>query len=147
MICVVQRVREASVTSEKDGYRAEIGRGLCILLAVEQGDTDRDADWMAKKFAHLRIFPDADHKMNRSVLDVGGEALVISQFTLAGDCSRGHRPSFAGAADPEHGRCLYELVAQRLQDPHGVRVKTGIFGAMMVVSLANDGPVTVVAKA
>jgi D-tyrosyl-tRNA(Tyr) deacylase len=144
VIAVVQRVREASVSVEEDGYSAVIGQGLCVLLAVEGGDTEQPADWMANKLARLRIFADEQGRMNRSVLDVGGEVLLISQFTLAGDCARGHRPSFEGAAEPQLGRELYERVAERLAAEHGVVVKTGVFGAMMQVSLVNDGPVTVI---
>jgi D-tyrosyl-tRNA(Tyr) deacylase len=144
MIAVVQRVREASVSVEEDGYSAAIGQGLCVLLAVEGGDTEQPADWMANKLARLRIFADEQDRMNRSVLEVGGEVLLISQFTLAGDCARGHRPSFENAAEPQLGRELYERVAERLAAEHGVAVKTGVFGAMMQVSLVNDGPVTVI---
>jgi D-tyrosyl-tRNA(Tyr) deacylase len=146
VIAVVQRVREASVTVEADGYRAAIGRGLCVLLAVEAGDTERPADWMANKLARLRIFADEQGRMNRSVLDAGGQVLLISQFTLAGDCTRGHRPSFDNAAEPTLGRRLYERVGQRLSSEHGVTVRTGVFGAMMQVSLVNDGPVTVIVQ-
>ena len=144
MIVVVQRVREASVTVEAEGVSAGIGPGLCVLLAVERGDTEAPADWMARKLAHLRIFADERSRMNRSVKDIGGEVLLISQFTLAGDCARGHRPSFDNAAEPELGRRLYERVAEQLQSRHGVPVKTGVFGAMMQVGLVNDGPVTVI---
>ena len=146
MIAVVQRVHEASVSVEAEGYDARIGRGLCVLLAVEGGDTEQPADWMANKLARLRIFADEQGRMNRSVLDVGGEVLLISQFTLAGDCARGHRPSFDKAAEPQLGRELYERVAERLAAEHGVVVKTGVFGAMMQVSLVNDGPVTVIVQ-
>ncbi len=146
MIAVVQRVREASVSVEAEGYDARIGRGLCVLLAVEGGDTEQPADWMANKLARLRIFADEQGRMNRSVLDVGGEVLLISQFTLAGDCTRGHRPSFDNAAEPQLGRRLYERVAQRLAGESGVVVKTGVFGAMMQVSLVTDGPVTVIVQ-
>jgi D-tyrosyl-tRNA(Tyr) deacylase len=144
MIAVVQRVSEASVTVESDGYRETIGRGLCVLLAVERGDTEPVVEWMANKLANLRIFADEAGKMNRSALDVGGAVLLISQFTLAGDCTRGHRPSFERAADPDLGRRLYEQVAERLAAEFGVAVRTGIFGAKMQVSLVNDGPVTVI---
>jgi D-tyrosyl-tRNA(Tyr) deacylase len=146
VIAVVQRVREASVTVEEDGYRAAIGRGLCVLLAVEAGDTEQPADWMANKLARLRIFADEQGRMNRSILDIGGEVLLISQFTLAGDCTRGHRPSFDNAAEPQLGRRLYERVAEHLASEHEVAVKTGVFGAMMQVSLINDGPVTVIVQ-
>ncbi len=146
MIAVVQRVREASVTVEAEGYRAEIGPGLCVLLAVERGDDEASADWMAKKLANLRILPDEARHMNRSVLEAGGSVLLVSQFTLAGDCSRGNRPSFDAAADPEAGRALYERVGARLRGEHGLPVEFGIFGAMMQVALVNDGPVTVIVR-
>ncbi len=146
MIAVVQRVQQASVSVAADDYHAQIGRGLCVLLGVEQGDGERQADWMAGKLARLRIFPDEHNKMNRSVQEIKGEVLVISQFTLAGDCAKGNRPSFVGAAEPELGRRLYEHVCERLRSEHELPVKTGIFGAMMQVSLVNDGPVTLIVK-
>ncbi len=146
MIAVVQRVQQASVSVAADDYHAQIGRGLCVLLGVEQGDGERQADWMAGKLARLRIFPDEQNKMNRSVQEIEGEVLVISQFTLAGDCAKGNRPSFVGAAGPELGRRLYEQVCERLRSEHQLPVETGIFGAMMQVSLVNDGPVTVIVK-
>ena len=131
---------------EADGYDAAIGKGLCVLLAVERGDDDKVVAWMARKLARLRIFGDEQGKMNRSVLDVEGEILLISQFTLAGDCTRGHRPSFEKAADPEVGQRLYEAVGRCLADEFGVPVKTGVFGAMMRVGLVNEGPVTVIVQ-
>lgn len=143
MIAVVQRVREAGVTVEAEGYAARIGRGLCVLLAVERSDGEAVADWMAAKLARLRIFPDDQRNMNRSVRDVAGEVLLISQFTLAGDCDRGNRPSFAGAAEPRVGRALYDRVGDRLEI-EGLTVRRGLFGASMLVSLVNDGPVTVI---
>jgi D-tyrosyl-tRNA(Tyr) deacylase len=146
VIAVVQRVGEASVTVEAEGYRAAIGRGLCVLLAVEHGDDEKTAAWMGNKLAHLRIFGDEQGRMNRSVRDVGGEILLISQFTLAGDCTRGHRPSFEKAAEPAVGQRLYEAVGRCLADEFEVPVKTGIFGAMMLVGLVNEGPVTVIVQ-
>jgi D-tyrosyl-tRNA(Tyr) deacylase len=146
MIAVVQRVREAAVTVEAQAYRAAIGPGLCVLLAVARGDTADDARWMARRLAHLRIFADESGKMNRSVRETGGSVLLVSQFTLAGDTSRGNRPSFAGAAEPEEGRRLCDLVAQLIRQEHGVEVSSGVFGAMMVVSIINDGPVTVIVE-
>ena len=146
MISVVQRVSRASVSIAADGYRASIGPGLCVLLGVEQGDTERDVSWMAKKLAHLRIFRDENDKMNLSVQDVKGAVLLVSQFTLSGDCTRGNRPSFVRAAPPEHGDRLYRMIADRLRQEHGVPVQTGVFGAMMDVSLINDGPVTIILR-
>jgi D-aminoacyl-tRNA deacylase len=119
---------------------------LCVLLCAEQGDSDADADWMAGKLARLRIFRDEQDKMNRSVQDINGEALVISQFTLAGETSKGNRPSFINAAPPEKGSRLYERVCETLARDHHVPVKKGIFGAMMLVELVNDGPVTLIVR-
>jgi D-tyrosyl-tRNA(Tyr) deacylase len=146
MIAVVQRAASASVTVEAEGYTASIGPGLCVLLGVEQGDDEREAQWIARKLARLRIFRDDDDKMNRSVRDIGGSALVVSQFTLAGDCRKGARPSFVHAADPAEGERLYEYVCESLRTEHQVPVERGIFGAMMRVSLTNDGPVTLIVK-
>ena len=147
MIAVVQRVLEAVVTVEAGvgaGHRAAIGAGLCVLLGVEQGDTEAEAAWMAAKLARLRIFRDDAQKMNRSVQDVGGAVLLVSQFTLAGDCRKGNRPSFIDAADPADGERLYERVRRYLETEHALPVGTGVFGAMMRVSLVNDGPVTII---
>ncbi|MCA9290564.1 MAG: D-tyrosyl-tRNA(Tyr) deacylase [Phycisphaerales bacterium] len=146
MIAVVQRVTRAAVTVETPPYHASIGAGLCILLGVEHDDTDREAAWIAKKLANLRIFRDDDDKMNRSIIDVGGAALVVSQFTLAGDCAKGNRPSFIGAAAPAEAERLYLDVAHRLEHAHGVPVRTGVFGAMMAIELINDGPVTLIIR-
>lgn len=146
MIAVVQRVSEASVTVEQPAYRAAIGRGLCVLLGVENGDSEAHADWMANKLAHLRIFADEQKNMNRSVLDIDGKLLLVSQFTLAGDCTRGNRPSFDNAAEPQLGRRLYERVAQQLRTSHELEVECGVFGAMMRVRLVNEGPVTVIVR-
>ncbi|CAM3189438.1 D-aminoacyl-tRNA deacylase [Rhodothermus bifroesti] len=141
MVALVQRVAEASV--EVNGQiTGAIGRGLLILLGVHRDDTEAEADWLARKCAHLRIFPDEEGKMNRSLKDVGGQALVVSQFTLYGDVSRGHRPSFTESAAPEKAECLYQYFVQRLAQELGQTVPTGVFGAMMRVHLVNDGPVT-----
>jgi D-tyrosyl-tRNA(Tyr) deacylase len=118
-----------------------VGVGYLILLGVGQGDADADADYLAEKVAHLRIFEDAAGKMNLSVLDVGGAALVISQFTLYGDARRGRRPSFSAAAAPEDGRHLYQYFCERLAT-FNIPVATGVFQARMSVSLVNEGPVT-----
>lgn len=146
MIAVVQRVLESSVTVEVADHHETIGPGLCVLLGVVQGDTDTDAEWMAGKIARLRIFRDMHDKMNRSVQDIGGAILLISQFTLAGDCSKGNRPSFVAAADPELGQRLYDRVGQCLASDHQLPVKTGVFGAMMRVHIVNDGPVTLIIR-
>ncbi len=142
MRAVLQRVSRASVAvgGERLG---EIGRGLLVLIAIEKGDTPVEADWMARKIAGLRIFEDESAKMNRSVVEAGGEVLLISQFTLAADCRRGRRPSFDGAASPEEAKPLLARVRGELAKA-GLRVEEGRFGEHMEVSLVNDGPVTIV---
>ena len=122
-----------------------IGNGLVVLVGVEPGDSIRDADALADKLAGLRIFPDSGDKMNRSVVDVGGQALVVSQFTLLADVRKGRRPSFVGAASPEKAEPLIEQLADELRD-RGVPVETGSFGRKMRVELINDGPVTLVVR-
>ena len=140
MRAVLQRVSRASVTVE-GRVTGEIGPGLLILICAMEGDTDAQADQMAAKIAKLRIFKDAAGKMNLSIRDVGGAALVVSQFTLAADL-RGNRPGFSTAAKPEEGQRLYEYFSARLR-AEGLAVENGIFGADMDVSLNNDGPVTI----
>jgi D-tyrosyl-tRNA(Tyr) deacylase len=137
MRAVVQRVSEASVSVEGQVV-GRIGAGLLVLLGVAPGDGDAQVEWLAKKLAELRIFPDEAGKMNRSVRDVGGGVLVISQFTLYGDASKGRRPSFIGAAHPDLARPLYERLADKLG------AERGVFGADMKVALVNDGPVTLI---
>lgn len=141
MRAVVQRVSRASVTVDDEPV-SEIAMGLLVLLGVADDDADKDAQWMAAKLAGLRIFADDEGKMNRSVTDVGGEVLVVSQFTLLGDARKGTRPSFAHAAPPAEGERLYELTMKLLGDS-GLSTKGGRFGAMMDVELVNDGPVTI----
>lgn len=146
MIAVVQRVSKAGVEVPELSQSSSIGPGLCVLLGVEQGDSEREAAWMAGKLARLRIFTDEAGKMNRSVGDTGGEILLISQFTLAGDCAHGNRPSFTRAAQPDRAQPLYERVAELLRDEHRLAVSTGVFGARMRVRIVNDGPVTVIVQ-
>ena len=141
MIALVQRVSSASVRVA-DEVVGEIGPGLLILLGVVDGDTGAEGDWLADKVARLRVFPDADGKMNRSVQDTGGEALVVSQFTLAGDARKGTRPSYVRAARPEVAEPLYEAFAAALSAHLGRPVERGVFGAKMAVALVNDGPAT-----
>jgi len=142
MKVVLQRVSEAEVTVAGKVV-GSIGKGILLLLGVQTGDTPKQADFLADKCADLRIFPDEDGKMNRSLVDIEGEALVVSQFTLLGDCSKGRRPSFIAAAPPDVGNLLYRYFVERLKTK--VRnVETGIFGAMMQVRLVNDGPVTMI---
>jgi D-tyrosyl-tRNA(Tyr) deacylase len=140
MKAVIQRVTSASVAVEGKTVGA-IGQGLLILLGVEKGDSESKADWLAQKIAGLRIFGDNEGKMNLSVLDVAGSLLVISQFTLAGNCTKGKRPSFDTAAPPTEGRRLYNYFVQAVRRT-GLPTETGIFQADMQVSLINDGPVT-----
>lgn len=140
MRAVIQRVSRASVTVDGQ-VTGEIGPGLMILICAMQGDTDRHAEQMAAKIAKLRIFKDSADKMNLSVRDIGGAALIVSQFTLAADL-RGNRPGFSTAAHPDEGKRLYDYFTERMQ-AEGVPVANGIFGADMDVSLNNDGPVTI----
>ncbi len=140
MRILLQRVRQAAV--EVDGETiARIGPGVLLLVGVTHTDTEAEARYLAQKVAHLRIFEDEAGKMNRSLLDVGGAALVVSQFTLYADTRKGRRPSFVHAAGPEHAAPLVERFAARLA-AHGVPVQQGRFGAYMQVHLTNDGPVT-----
>lgn len=141
MRSVIQRVRKASVTVEGEIIGA-IGQGLVVLVAVHRDDSDSDAAYTADKVAGLRIFGDADGKMNRSIADVGGSALIISQFTLFGDVRRGRRPSFVEAAPPEIAVPLYESVCAKVEAA-GIPVQRGVFGAHMDLALLNDGPVTI----
>ena len=141
MVALVQRVKEASVTVDGETVGA-IGPGLLILLGVHVDDTGQEVDWLARKCANLRIFNDDDGLMNRSVHDVGGEALVVSQFTLYGNARKGNRPSFIASARPEKAEALYEQFVDALNRELGKPVPTGVFGAMMNVRLVNDGPVT-----
>ena len=141
MRAVVQRVKSASVTVDGEQV-SEIGKGLLIFLGVAQEDTTGDIDYLANKVANLRIFEDDEGRMNRSLLEIGGEALVVSQFTLYGDCRKGRRPSFITAAQPEQADTLYQAFMEALAGL-GVSVKAGVFQAMMDVELINDGPVTI----
>jgi D-aminoacyl-tRNA deacylase len=144
MRAVVQRVTYAKV--EVDGaVVGEIGPGLLVLLGVAKGDTAGEADFLAAKVSQLRIFADNAGKMNRSVAEAGGAMLVVSQFTLYGDCRKGRRPSFDGAAPPEDARKLYEYFVEVTRRT-GLRVETGVFQADMAVSLLNDGPVTLIVE-
>lgn len=141
MRAVVQRVTSAKVTVG-ERVTGEIGPGLLVLLGVDQGDGPADLQYIVSKVRDLRIFADADGKMNQSVLDLQGGVLVVSQFTLSGDARNGRRPSFASAAPPQIARALYEEVVRELQSS-GLQVATGEFQTMMQVSLVNDGPVTI----
>ncbi len=142
MRIVWQRVLEASVTVDNRKI-SSIGRGALILVGVEKGDTDRDAAFLADKCVHIRAFSDEAGRLNRSIADIGGELLIVSQFTLCGDCRKGRRPSFTGAAPPAEGRKYYELFCSMTADK-GVLVRKGVFQADMQVMLVNDGPVTLI---
>lgn len=144
MRAVVQRVSHAQVVVEGEAV-GKIGRGLLVLLGVTHTNTPAQADWLADKIVGLRIFPDDEDKMNRSLADVNGEMLIVSQFTLYGDCAKGRRPSFVAAAPPELAVLLYERFIEAVQ-AQGVPVATGRFGAMMQVELINDGPVTLIVE-
>jgi D-aminoacyl-tRNA deacylase len=139
---VVQRVTQGSVTVDQQTVGA-IGRGLVVLLGVAHEDSEKEADNLADKIARLRIFEDDDGKMNRSLLDTGGSMLIVSQFTLLGDCRKGRRPSFAKAAPPERAKALYTRFVHKVTQM-GVPTATGRFRAAMQVALTNDGPVTLV---
>ncbi len=141
MRAVIQRVSDASVEIS-DKVVGEIGAGLAVLLAVGRDDSRDDADYLVEKITNLRIFADDEGKMNRSILETGGALLVVSQFTLYGDVRRGRRPSYSDAAEPQKANELYEYFVERVR-LLGVRVETGVFQAMMKVSLTNEGPVTI----
>ncbi|MCU0414771.1 MAG: D-aminoacyl-tRNA deacylase [Ignavibacteriaceae bacterium] len=147
MKAVVQRVKSASVTISEQNYYQEIGKGLLVLLGIKIGDTDEDVVFVADKCCNLRIFEDAEDKMNRSVNEVDGEILIISQFTLYGETAKGNRPSFIDAARPDEAIPLYEKFVSRVKSNlSDDKVKVGIFGAMMDIQLINYGPVTVLVE-
>jgi D-tyrosyl-tRNA(Tyr) deacylase len=140
MKAVIQRVLNASVEVEGKVVGSS-GKGILVLLGVEKGDGEKDADWMAEKIANLRIFEDGEGKMNLSIQDIGGGILAVSQFTLAGNCAKGRRPSFDTASPPAEANELYGYFLGKLRQS-GIPVETGVFQANMQVSLVNDGPVT-----
>lgn len=142
MRAVIQRVSQANVTVEGQ-ITGQIGAGLLVLLGVAPGDSQREIDWMAEKLVGLRVFEDAEGKMNLSLADVEGGMLVVSQFTLYGDCRKGRRPSFVDAAPPEHAEAIYEQFAAAVAEK-SIPVGTGKFRHHMEVSLLNDGPVTLI---
>ena len=144
MRALLQRVTSASVAIDGK-ITAEIGQGLMILFGVGQGDTEEDVAYVADRCVKLRIFEDEAGKMNLSLLDVGGEALIVSQFTLYADTVHGRRPGFTDAAEPEHANALYELFVQTVRN-FGVKTGTGVFGADMHVTIHNDGPVTMMVE-
>ena len=142
MRAIIQRVKQTSLRVDGE-LISEIPFGLTVFLGIKVGDTQKEADFIAKKIANMRIFKDENDKMNLSVKDVGGEVLLVSQFTLYGDASHGNRPSFSLAERPEQAEPLYEYTVTQLAC-HGVTVKKGVFGANMQIEQANDGPVTIV---
>ena len=147
MRAVVQRVTEGGVYIPEENYQAEIAHGMVILLGIKIGDNESDALFVADKCSNLRIFEDENGKMNLSIKDVDGEALIISQFTLYGETARGNRPSFIEAARPEEAIPLYEKFIKRVKENlDNSKIKTGIFGAMMSIKIINDGPVTVIVE-
>ena len=141
MKAVVQRVSRAAVRVDGETV-GQIQRGLLVFLGIGKGDAESDAEWMINKLLNLRVFPDEVDKMNRSVVDIGGGILVVSQFTLYGDARKGHRPSFSEAARPEVAAPLVEKFAEFLH-AQGIQCQTGVFGAHMLVEIENDGPVTI----
>lgn len=142
MRAVVQRVRQSAV-EVNDQVVGQIESGLLVLLGIARNDRAEDADYLVNKIVNLRIFEDPNGKMNRSLLETGGELLAVSQFTLMADCRKGRRPSFIGAAEPEKATTLFDAFVEGVRN-QGVRVQTGRFGAMMAVTLVNDGPVTLI---
>jgi len=142
MKAVVQRVKQSSVAIDNKIF-SEIKKGLLVFLGVSEADRIEDVIYLAEKIIHLRIFDDEHGKMNRSLFEIGGEVLIVSQFTLLGDCRKGRRPSYVDAAKPEKANELYEKFTAYIEDK-GIQVKTGIFRAMMDVSLVNHGPVTLI---
>ncbi len=143
MKVVLQRVRRAKVRIEDTGIAQEIGKGLVLLCAIEKEDTEKELKWVADKCVNLRIFEDPDGKMNLSVIDIRGDILAISNFTVAGNTKKGRRPSFDRAEKPERAKEMFEIFLGYLKE-YGLTVRTGKFGAKMLVSIENDGPVTLI---
>lgn len=142
MKAVIQRVKEATLTINNELY-SNIANGMVVLFCVEKNDTLENLDWMVTKITSLRIFEDENKKMNKSIVDINGEILVVSQFTLAADCKKGTRPSFDNAEKPEKAKEMYEQFVKKIKEKN-IQVKTGVFAANMQVLLCNDGPVTFV---
>lgn len=145
MRAVVQRVRKANVTIDNKVH-GEIGTGLLVFIAIANSDTAETMQWMCNKLTNLRIFPDENDKMNKSVLDCDGGILIISNFTLYGDVRKGFRPSFIEAAQPEFAVPMYEAMVQYLKRNYPIKIASGVFGAMMDIELINDGPVTIIVE-
>ena len=145
MKVLIQRVKRASVTIEGNLY-SSVNNGILALVGIEKGDTSEQVEKLARKVANLRIFPDENDKMNLSIIDIKGEMLIVSQFTLCGDCKKGTRPSFDKSALPDIANALYEEFVLKVKE-QGIKVGTGVFGAMMDIELINDGPVTFMLEA
>jgi D-tyrosyl-tRNA(Tyr) deacylase len=143
MRVVIQRVTQASVEIDTL-VTASIDQGMLVLIGIEESDNQEDIDWLCGKILRLRIFPDVDEVMNLSIIDIGGELLVVSQFTLHASTKKGNRPSYIKAARPETAIPLYDKFVETLRNESGLTIKTGSFGAMMKISLINDGPVTII---
>lgn len=143
MRIVLQRTTGASVDVADIGWHREIGAGLALLVGVADSDGDAQVEWVAKKIAHMRIFSDAEGKMNRSVTDIGGQILSISQFTLFANIRKGNRPSFVDSGEPTHAKSVWEQLNRTLANEYGLSVETGVFATDMKVRLVNDGPVTI----
>lgn len=146
MRIVIQRVKRSAVTINGQEKR-EIGRGMCVLVGVTHADTEASADWLAEKMAGLRIFEDAEGKINLSLQDIGGEVLIVSQFSLYASCAKGRRPGFTDAAKPEHAENIYNYFVQKVKSLNLRNVQTGEFGADMEVEIINDGPLTFIIDA
>ena len=142
MRAVIQRVKNASVTVDGE-VKGSIGKGLMVLVGIAREDTLKDAEWMAEKIVNLRIFETEEGKLDKSLIDIGGELLLVSQFTLYGDCRKGRRPSFSDAMEADKARDFFEKFVE-IARTKGPRVETGVFQAMMDVALVNDGPVTLI---
>lgn len=142
MRAIVQRVSQSCVMVDNKEV-GNVNKGLMVLLGIDKKDTLKDMEYIAEKIVNLRIFDDASGKMNLSALDIGGELLIISQFTLFGDCRKGKRPSFTNAAPPEHAQKLYNALVRYVKDKYPIRVETGVFQAEMQLVVYNDGPVTI----
>ena len=145
MKVLIQRVKQSSVTIDKKLY-SSIKKGVLAFVGIEKGDTENEVEKLSKKIINLRIFPDKNDKMNLSLLDISGEMLIVSQFTLCGDCKKGTRPSFDNSADPKTANLLYELFIKKISES-GIKTRTGKFGAMMDIKIINDGPVTFMLEA
>ena len=143
MKVILQRVKNSSVKVD-DTIIGQIDQGFLVLLGIKEGDTEKEVDYLVDKMINLRVFSDQDGKMDKSLLDIGGELLVVSQFTLYANCDKGRRPSFVGAANPELANKLYEYFVKKAREKGVKKVETGKFGAMMEVGLVNDGPVTII---